>query len=562
MPMLAPTDPVHHSETTPPVSTPSVPTPSVPTPPVSTSSVSTSSVPTPQQYDCTDKTKLEEIEEVLNRINREINIQGNIHSRQGTNTEAKRGELEVFMNDCKAKKRELEKKEEEGKKCSEEEKKIKEAGFAKACAQFARGMDCVSAITACAMCPAPEEDIDVSSYDCVTVHKKTKCPLLAGEDLKNAKEKRDKLQEDLKEQEEDIAELEKDIVEKKNELNKSLAELEEEFTNTTSEMERETANIKEDLDADLAENKSVIKAEVSKQMAEIQEVINQSLEVAHSFENAVTKANLEYRTEVKKIYAECSIQAQSRLAQHRRKRQRAIESGSYRVSLSALTNKNRISFAQKDDSFLQRRYRECLLVRKPEFKNLKLVYKQKMRVIEQQQEQYQKKMELLKQKMLSLNKMAYEQQNELVQQYTKKMEKVISEHSQQYAQVLKIYQRNKQTLLAETSKINVLEKQLMEKRQKLELTKRDLVTEQQVIAYLKSKGVSDEEADNHEEYSEAAGAFESYYNAVTIAYDECNCSTEKKSKACKRIKPHRSRLMDKDLDIVIEKIAPGSGGMR
>ena len=444
--------------------------------------------------------------------------------------------------------------------CSEEEKKIKEAGFGKACAQFSRGMDCTSAITACAMCPSPEEDISSSSYDCVTVHQKTKCPLLAGEELKNAKEKRDKLEEEIKEQEEEIVELERDIVDKKNELNKSLAELEEEFTNTVSEMERETANLKEDLDADLKTNKSAIKAEVSKQMAEIQGVINQSLEVAHSFENAVTKANMEYRTEVKKIYAECSIQAQASLAKHRRKRQRAIESGSYRVSLSSLTNKNRVSFAQKDDRFLQRRYQECLLIRKPEFKNLKEVYNQKMRVIEQQKEQYQKKMELLKQKMQSLNKMAYEQQNELIQEYTKKMEKVISEHARQYAQVLKTYQRNKQTLLAETSKINVLEKQLVEKRQKLQLTKRDLITEQQVIAYLKSKGVSDEEEDNYEAYSEAAGALESYYNAVYVAYDECNCSDrDNKSNICKRIKKHKSRLMDKDMDVVIDKVAPGSG---
>ena len=256
------------------------------------------------------------------------------------------------------------------------------------------------------------------------------------------------------------------------------------------------------------------------------------------------------------------MQAQSRLAQHRRRRQQAIESGSYRVSLSSLTNKNRISFAQMDDSFLQRRYRECLSVRKTEFKNLKLVYNQQMRVIEQQKEQYQKEMELLKQKMQSLNRMAYEQQNELVQQYSKKMQKVIAEHSRAYAGILKTYQSNKQTLLAQTSEINVLEKQLLEKRKLKQLKERDLVAEQQLIAYLKSKGVSDEETDNNEEFSEAAGAFEAYYNAVDTAYDKCNCETDKDTTVCKKLKRNKRSLKDNDLDIVIEQISPGFGGLR
>ncbi|MCZ0931933.1 MAG: hypothetical protein OXJ52_02120, partial [Oligoflexia bacterium] len=289
--------------------------------------------------------------------------------------------------------------------------------------------------------------------------------------------------------------------------------------------------------------------------------------------NDITKANREYRSEFKKFYAECRLQSQVQLAKYRSKRKQAIESGTYRVSLSSLTHNKRISFAQKDILLLKKYYRECLALRKSDLKDLKIDYQQKMRVIAQQKEQYQHRINLLKQKALGLNKMAYEQQNQLVQEYAKRMEKIISQHSKQYGLALKNYNKNKQSLLAETSKINVLQKHLREQQQNLDQKRRELVTEQQVISYLKSKGVSEEDDDNNEEYSEAAGALEDYYNAIQISADSCDCEDVKtktrrekredtgkdpwNKDICRKIKDTNRRLEDK-MGETLEKTSLGS----
>ena len=480
---------------------------------------------------------------------------------------------------CRRIKYELEKDEEKETQCKEDRQKIKEAGFGKACAKFSRGMGCESAITACAMCPDPDEEAEFNSYSCVTVHKKAKCPLLAGEELKLAKEKRDNFQEEVKEQEEEASELEKDIADKKNELNKSLAELEENFNEAVAEFERETENAKEDLEAELNENTATIKNEVSKQIAQIQEAVDKSLEIAHSFENAITETNMKHRLKVKKVYAECRVQAQAQLAKYRNKRKRAIVSGTYRVSLSSLTNKNRISFAQRDVLKLKQFYQECLVLRKSDLKDLKLAHQQKMRIIAQKREQYQKKLKSLTQKAVGLNKMAYEQQNQLVQEYAKRMGKIISQYSKQHNLALKNYNKNKQTLLAETSKINVLQKHLMDRRQNLDQKRKELVAEQQLISYLKSKGVSEENDDGNEEFAEAAGALEDYKNAIDIAYDSCKCDDVKVSSRSRKdqededekvakwqrttcsgssgIKRKKNNLEDGNLEIVIQTLSPG-----
>ena len=512
-----------------------------------------------------------DVESISNKIEdlriEESDLNREFTSRQLTpDANKNRKRIRSDIRKCENIKSQRKKNEEKEKQCKEDKQKTGTADFSKACAKFARGTDCMSAIEACAMCPEPDEDSDFNSMSCVTVHKQAKCPLLSGKELKLAKEKRDKFKEELEDQEETASDLEKDIVEKQNELNTALTELEEDFINTVSEFERETENAKEDLETQLNENKSAIKNEVSKQIAQIQEVVDKSLEIAHSFENAITKANREYRAEVKKVYAECRIQAQVKLAKYRAKRKQAIESGTYKVSLSSLTNKNRISFAKKDILLLQKYNRECLVLRKSDLKDLKINYQQQMRIIGQQKEQYQHKINLLKQKVIGLNKMAYEQQNQLVQEYAKRMGKIISQHSKQYGLTLKNYNKQKQSLLAETSQINVLQKHLMEQRQNIDQKRRELVTEQQMISYLKSKGAPEEDDDNNEEYSEAAGALEDYYNAIQVAKDSCDCEnidTKSKDKkwntdTCKTIK-RKTRNLDDTMGEAIEKMNPTSG---
>ena len=430
-------------------------------------------------------------------------------------------------------------------------------------------MDCESMITACAMCPNPaeeDEEEETKSYNCVEIHKKAKCPLLAGEELKNAQEKRDNFQEEVKDLEENIIDLEKDITEKQNELNKSLTELEEEFTNTVAEFERETQNAREDLEAGLNEGKTAIKNEVSKQIAQVQEALDKSLEVAHSFENAITEAKMSYRSEQKKLYGECMMQAQVQLAKYRSKRQQSIEVGNYRVSLSDLTSKKRLSFAQRDIIKLGMYYKECLFLKKSDINDLKLVYNQKMRVIQQQKEQYQKRMESLKQKVISLNKMAYEQQNQIVEDYAKKLSGILSNYGKQYALLLQNYKKNKNVLMSENRNLSVLQKHLMEKKTVLEEKRRAFIMEQQLIAYLKSKGVSEENSsEENKAYSSAAGALSKYHQAIMIASDSCDCKNSKAS-SNSRIKPYCTnideridRMQDSDLELIIETIDPTSG---
>ena len=521
-----------------------------------------------EQIWCASSMSLEAINRKIRELNEYIK-----NRRSAGEAPTKLDSLSREVGECEDIKQEKEESKKDEEQCREDRKQIEEAGFGKACARFSRGMGCEEAITACSMCPDPDEEAEFNSYNCVAVHQKTKCPLLAGEELKLAKEKRDKFIEEVKEMEEEVNELEKDIVEKQNEINKSLAELEENFTNSVAEFERETENAEEDLEAELNENKVAIKSEVSKQMAQIQEVVDKSLEIAHSFENAYTEANMKYRAEVKKVYEECRFQAKIQLDKYKDRRRQAIESGAYRVSLSSLTSKDRISFALRDKFKSQQYYRECLALRRSDLKSLELTHQQKMRVINQQKEQYQKKMNGLKQKAIALNKMAYEQQNQLVQNYAKRMEKIISQHSKQYQSALKNYQKNKKTLLAETSKINTLQKHLMEKKQILAQKKKELVTEQQLIAYLKSKGVSEESNNDNEEFSSAVGALEDYNSAVALAYESCGCdsvgsgrkkndSVEKwKVRACNEggLKGKMDNLTEGNLELVIQKLSPTSG---
>ena len=98
----------------------------------------------------------------------------------------------------------------------------------KDCSQFSGGtFQCFSAIKACANCP---DKADYGDYDCVKIHNKTKCPALSGQELKAAKEKRDKVNEEIEKFQEKIKDLEEEIISKENELYNELSELEEEFT--------------------------------------------------------------------------------------------------------------------------------------------------------------------------------------------------------------------------------------------------------------------------------------------------------------------------------------------
>ena len=410
---------------------------------------------------------------------------------------------------------------------------------------------------ACTLCPDTKS---FGGYNCVQIHNKTKCPLLSGNELKSAQDKRDKLDEEVKQYEEDIKEQEKDITEKQNDLNKELAELEEDWANLVSELEQGTESSKEDLEEALKEQKAQIQSDIAKKMARAQEVINKSLEIAHSFENAITEAHMKYQAGKRKIVAECLATAQAKLSHYRQKRRRAIASGDYQISLSSLMKKGRVTFAQKDRRLLNKYNKSCLASRKADFAVVQTQYDLTLRKIEQQKEQYQAKITQIRQEIAQLNKLALQRQSALIQEYTKKMDKILSTHQKQYSSHLKTYNKNKQALRSQTGQINVLKEQLLRLRQSLRNKNIELIQERELISHLKSKGVeTEDEAD--EEYSEVTSALLKYNSAIDIAYSACACHTKehKKTRKCKDIRNKQDNLEDSQLSKVMESLSPGGG---
>ncbi len=409
--------------------------------------------------------------------------------------------------------------------------------FTRECQEFSGGkIRCSSAITACEMCPTEE---NFGEYDCVRIHSQTKCPAQSGEDLKTAKEKRDKINDSIEELEEKIQESEQDIVEKENQLNQNLNEIEETFLTETKKFERETEQAKAELEAELTQNKAKISQAVSQAMSSIQAKLNESLKISHEFENATAQANRNYRRERRKIVMECESQSQARLARYRQKRKKAIRSGSLQISLSTLLNKKRRSFASIENSLLRRYHSDCLKRRATDFKEVADSYQQSLRLIEQKQEQYQANLQITKQQLAQLNQQATQEQNQLVQSYAQRMNRVLSAHQKKYQEATQQYERAKKILLTQSKDIFVLQRQLSITKQQLMQKQMELTRERELIAYLKSKGVKED----MDEMSQASGALADYADKINIANDDCNCSSDDRVvKKCERIKKHNGYL--------------------
>ena len=418
-------------------------------------------------------------------------------------------------------------------KCEEaiKEMKKKKSDFVRDCGEFSSGrMRCSVAIMACKMCPS---QADFGDYDCVKIHDRTNCPAKSGEELKAAKENRDQNQENKDELEEAIGELEQDIVSKQADLNESLAELEEEFMSLDKELKRNVEDQQAELNDQLLANEGAISEALTKALSEVQQEIDKSLAISHSFENATYKANKEYRTERRQIALECEAQARSRLAKYRKKRRAAIRTGSLQISLSDLLKEGRISFAQTEKLLFRQYNSECLFGRREDFNEVEMEYKQKLRVIEQQREQYLARMESLRKQITSLHEQAKHSERSLIEQYQKSMDRLLRTYDEEYRSASESYHNSQNTLLAGGKKITLLQKQLAELRYLLRENKVELVREEAMIAYLKSKGVVEDAGTD--QYSEAAASFVGYYDAIDNA--EANCS-----EGDKEIKTARSHI--------------------
>ena len=434
--------------------------------------------------------------------------------------------------------------------CKEELETAEKAkmDFSKDCSQFSGKLfQCSSAVKACANCA---DGVDYGGYDCVKVHNKTKCPALSGAELKAAKEKRDKASEEIEKFQEKIKDLEEDIVSKENELNEALSELDEEFTEANRKLERQVEELKADLEHQLKKNKAQITKVVSESIAKVQAEIDNFLKVAHTFENALTKAHREYRKERRQITSECEVQAQGRLSQYRKKRKAAILSGSLKIPLSSLLNNKRATFGQTDARLVKKYYSQCLAKRKPDFQEIYSDLRQKLRLIEQQKEQYQAQLNKAKQRIADLNNQAAQEQNKQLKEYTASMNKILASHQKEtYALNLK-YFKSKQALLTKTRAINVLKKHRTEHSLMLQEKQMELVHEQGLISYLKQMGV--EEEGKESEFTQAAGSYSEYEGAVRIAYSSCGCANNERegflSKKCNSMKKIFKILEDLDLE--------------
>ena len=122
-------------------------------------------------------------------------------------------------------------------------------------------MQCSVAIMACKMCPS---EAAFGHYDCVKIHGNTVCPAKSGEELKTAKRKREKVQDEIEDLREGVADLEKNIVSKEVSLNDSLSDLEESFIDLTNELERNAEEQKEELENQLKMGTAQIEEVVEK----------------------------------------------------------------------------------------------------------------------------------------------------------------------------------------------------------------------------------------------------------------------------------------------------------
>ena len=426
--------------------------------------------------------------------------------------------------------------------CKESVKDMKSSGseFNKSCATFSGGKTkCAKNLHACEMCPS--QDSSDEDYNCIKIHKTTQCPALSGNDLKTAKKNKEDYKKEIQEINTDIKELTNDISEKKDELNGALAELENSWQDITKELSNKTDNENALLEEGLKKGKRAIKDNLNKQLAQSQLMISKSLKTAHSFENALTSIQMDYLKEQKKLFLECKVQAQARLAEYRKKRKRAIKTGTYKISIYSFLQKGRTSFAQKDQARLKRYTTLCHSQQKLEFQFAKTKYKQKLRILEQQKLQYLQSLNQAKQKMLDLNQQALDNSNQLVKDYTKEMTTLLTRSKKAYQAELNKYSKNKMALSSKSNRINHLQSSLSYKQALLKEINTKLIREKEVLLFLDSKGVK---VDSEDSYKEAIEAYEDYKNNTSIAKGDCDCANNPNNRECQKISRAEDNLVE------------------
>ena len=475
--------------------------------------------------------------------------------------------------------------------CDESFKKLTDAKqkFNEACKGFAPGpIKCANAIQACAHCPTDVSVDEVRSdddnkFDCVIIHERTECPAKAGTALEEAKKESKEVLEEIAEMEEEISEAERNIAEEeasleeqRRDISEALAELAEDFSAQDKELRDNKEQLTDELDQSLREGKAQIEQGFQEQVAAVNQQIDNALKISHDIENAITQATTEYqnaliqihsndRKERRKIRSECEIQARGSLGEYRTRRREAISTGSYQESVSSLLSQGRASFAQRDSQKLERDYQRCLARRQADFRELtqlkttllestETAYSQKLRVIEQQKEQYQQTLQSSREALVRLQADASQADQSLLTEYTENLEKILERHERTYHEAYTSYNAKRAQLVARSrsviasgnDQIAILREQLGDKDRKLELKKMELTRWHELATQGQEAGIK--EGDSSEEaYGDATAALSEYIDNNHAAEDACDClenETEGESGHCKKIQGYKKYFTD------------------
>lgn len=451
---------------------------------------------------------------------------GELNSKKQTYIVNAKGEDPDKNARCDSIIRELEKQKKKLKECDDDYEKVNTAKseFMSGCSEFTIGkaeLECAPAIKACQICPSTE---DYDEYDCVKIHNKTSCPALAGEELKEAKERRDEFKEEIEDLEKEIATAQEEASEQEQELEQSLQELDIEFAEETQSLKRETEEAKADLENELKKNNAQISSGVAQAISAVQTELNKSLQVSHTFENELTKAHREYRRERQKIIMGCSTEAKARMSEYRQKRRAAIQFGSYQIPLGTLLAKGRKNFKTTDANRLNRYNRECLLRSKPLFQELKSSLKENLRIIQQKRQQYQANLGQAHDKINGLHQQAAAKQNQFVQEYAVNMDRILVQHAKDINALNQKYRASKKSLLSKTKSLGLLQKRLVDLQRKKEFKERSYLYERELISFLDDeKGVRSSDEEN---YSKALLSLGDLVGRINIAKNSCSCSDD------------------------------------
>ena len=391
-------------------------------------------------------------------------------------------------------------------------------------------------ILACDACPTAKEK-ESKKYDCIKIHKNTRCPELLGSALKEIREKNEEFTEDIKELREEESDLKKDIADKEQELMEDLAEIKNDFIESRNKMERETETVILELEAALEEGNVVIEENLLKQVDQIQVNINESLAIQHKFTNAFTEINKKYRKTKLEITMACEAQANSSLAQYRQRRKASIHTGSLKISISDLLSGNRSSFHEIDEVLYTNYKAKCLKQRSRDFKEVEADYKNDLKALEQKKQEYLEALKRLKAKLTTLNESSLKAKNKQLEKYTEQMERVLQTQQKNFENLSQQHKIQKTGVQSKTQALNVLKANLTQKQNKIKNKTRAHLESKEMILYLREQGVEEDE-DQKTNYTNLLGARNDYDNAIQSAIMHCSCESDESdppSKYCKKI---------------------------